>query len=94
MSIVTVIPAYKSQYIEDVLSSLEKQTVQPDRIIFSDDSKDNSVVKKIEHLLNKKSPEFQSKIILKEGPKKGGMQILQVCLIYMWTVPTNTFTYF
>ena len=38
MNICTLIPAYKTQYIESLLLAIRTQTVQPYRIIFSDDS--------------------------------------------------------
>lgn len=71
VSIITIIPAFKNQYIEDVLLSLERQTIQPDKIIFSDDSPDRSVLKKIESFLDGKSEDFQAKIILTTGPRQG-----------------------
>ncbi|MYM85230.1 glycosyltransferase [Duganella sp. FT50W] len=42
MKITTVIPAYKSQYLMELLASLAQQTEPPERIIFSDDSPDQS----------------------------------------------------
>lgn len=38
MKICTLIPAYKTNYIQELLVALRSQTVKPDRIIFSDDS--------------------------------------------------------
>lgn len=38
MKICTLIPAYKTNYIKNLLVSLQSQTVKPYRIIFSDDS--------------------------------------------------------
>lgn len=38
MKITTLIPAYKTQYMAELLESLRCQTVKPDRIIISDDS--------------------------------------------------------
>lgn len=38
MNICTLIPAYKSKYIENLLTALRSQTVKSSRIVFSDDS--------------------------------------------------------
>lgn len=38
MKITTLIPAYKSKYLVELLTSLRYQTVKPARILFSDDS--------------------------------------------------------
>lgn len=44
MKITTVIPAYKSKYLMELLAALAQQTEAPERIIFSDDSPDQSFV--------------------------------------------------
>jgi hypothetical protein len=44
MKVTTLIPAYKPQYLFDLLQSLRNQSVKPARIIFSDDSPDQSFV--------------------------------------------------
>lgn len=38
MGITTVVPAYKPKYLVDTLNALQRQTVRPERVIFSDDS--------------------------------------------------------
>ena len=38
MKVTTVIPAYKPKYLHELLTALHRQTVKPERIIFSDDS--------------------------------------------------------
>lgn len=44
MNITTVIPAYKSKYLMELLAALAQQTEPPERIIFSDDSPDQSFI--------------------------------------------------
>lgn len=44
MSITTLIPAYKPQYLNDLLVALRYQSVKPERIIFSDDSPQQAFV--------------------------------------------------
>ncbi len=38
MKILTVIPAYKPTYLAETLLALQRQTVKPDKVVFSDDS--------------------------------------------------------
>lgn len=47
MKITTVIPAYKSQYLMELLASLVQQVEAPDNIIFSDDSPDQSFTQQL-----------------------------------------------
>jgi glycosyltransferase involved in cell wall biosynthesis len=47
MKITTVIPAYKSQYLLELLASLAQQTEPPEQIIFSDDSPDQSFISRL-----------------------------------------------
>jgi hypothetical protein len=42
MQITTLIPAYKSKYLGELLNALRFQTVRPSRVIFSDDSPDEA----------------------------------------------------
>lgn len=70
-SITTLIPAFNTQFIPELLASLVTQTFKSFKVIISDDSPNNEVTK----LIN--SPEMQElkkllnlKII--EGPQKGG----------------------
>ncbi|RZT05392.1 Glycosyl transferase family 2 [Duganella sp. CF402] len=44
MKITTVIPAYKPKYLMELLAALAQQTEAPERIIFSDDSPDQSFI--------------------------------------------------
>lgn len=42
MKITTIVPAYKHQYLPELLGSLLHQTVRPHRVLFSDDSPDGA----------------------------------------------------
>lgn len=71
--ITTLIPAYKHQYLSDLLLSLANQTFKDFRVIISDDSPENQVIKTLN------SPEFKGlvqklDIRIIEGPKKGSMK--------------------
>jgi len=70
MKLTTVIPAYKSKYLFDLLAGLVQQTEPPDAVIFSDDTSDFSfaqvlyaepVKSLIEHL----------NVTVVEGPRTG-----------------------
>lgn len=70
MKITTVIPAYKSQYLLELLAGLVQQTEAPERIIFSDDSPDQSFT----HILNNepvKSLVAHLNISVIQGPRRG-----------------------
>lgn len=45
MKITTVIPAYKHQYLPELLGSLLHQTVRPHQVLFSDDSPDGAFIR-------------------------------------------------
>ena len=47
LRVTTLVPAYKVKYLEELLISLQHQTVKPARIIISDDSPDQSFVREI-----------------------------------------------
>ncbi len=44
MKIATLVPAYKPQYLVELLTSLRHQTVKPEFILFSDDSPDQAFI--------------------------------------------------
>ena len=70
MKITTVIPAYKSKYLIELLGALVHQTESPDRIIFSDDSPDRSFT----YILNNdpvKSLVAHLNISVIQGPRRG-----------------------
>jgi len=70
VNITTLIPAFKVQYFEDLLISLRSQLVKPDRVIISDDSKNNDFIRAVEdksfHDLTR-----MLNIEVIEGPKRG-----------------------
>jgi len=45
MEITTLVPAYKSQYLTELLVALQNQTLKPTRIVFSDDSPDQAFIR-------------------------------------------------
>jgi hypothetical protein len=71
MSLITLIPAFKVNYFEETLHSLSRQSVLPDKIIISDDSKNGAVIEYADRLLKTKMANLQDKVILIEGPKEG-----------------------
>jgi hypothetical protein len=75
----TVIPAYKSQYLLELLACLVQQTEAPDQIIFSDDSPDESFIR----ILNSepvKSMVAHLNISVIKGPRKGGHANFAQCI--------------
>lgn len=81
-NIITLIPAYKPQFIAELLHGLMSQTYKPAKVIISDDSPNNEITRlfnqapfqAIAHKLN-----FQ--VII--GPKKGAMSNV-VHLLNIW----------
>jgi hypothetical protein len=70
MRLTTVIPAYKSKYLNDLLISLAHQTVKPDRVIFSDDSPDRSFTSTLSNPQIKAAlGELNIEVI--DGPRRG-----------------------
>lgn len=71
MQITTLIPAYKPQYLIDLLTCLRYQTVKPSRVIFSDDSPDRSFMAMLttEPL---KTVVSDLNIDVVQGPRAGG----------------------
>ena len=41
MSFTTLIPAYKAEFLIELLTCIRRQSLKPERIIFSDDSPNN-----------------------------------------------------
>lgn len=73
MPVTTLIPAYKPQYLRQLLSGLASQTVRPQRVIISDDSPDGSFRRALQ------APELTSLVRalepeVIEGPRKGGLE--------------------
>lgn len=71
MQITTLIPAYKPQYLIELLTCLRHQTVKPSRVIFSDDSPDRAFITSLstEPL---KSLVSDLNIEVVQGPRTGG----------------------
>lgn len=81
MKITTLIPAYKPDFFLDVIKSLLIQTYKPTRVIISDDSKDDLIIKNFSRFIK----EFNNKGIeveLIKGPKKGGHQNIRHLINY------------
>ena len=87
MKITTVIPAFKSQYLIQLLTALVHQTVPPDKVIFSDDSPNqdffrilasNSIKEMVAHL--------NIEVIV--GPHKGAFANGRQC-IEVWNQETE-----
>lgn len=73
MKITTLIPAYKPSYLYETLLALVQQTVLPDRVIFSDDSREKIFISS----LNSepiKSLLTHLNVEVIEGPKKGAYE--------------------
>ena len=71
--IITLIPAYKTEFIEQLFHSIKSQQYIPNLVIVSDDSPDNRVTKKINSSqIQKYCDEIEVRIF--EGPKKGTYQ--------------------
>jgi hypothetical protein len=71
MAIITLIPAYKKDFIEDVLECLSAQTVKPDKIYLSDDSPENLITTLVDELLKDKFHNIRERLTFVNGPKKG-----------------------
>ncbi|MEM5400562.1 glycosyltransferase [Paraburkholderia unamae] len=70
MRLTTVIPAYKSKYLPDLLIGLANQTVKPDRVIFSDDSPDRAFATGLANI-SASSPIARLNIEVIDGPRRG-----------------------
>ncbi|SDQ16471.1 Glycosyl transferase family 2 [Paraburkholderia fungorum] len=70
MKLTTVIPAYKSKYLSDLLVALSNQTVKPDRVIFSDDSPDRSFTTALSSE-SAKAVRAHLNIEVIQGPRRG-----------------------
>ncbi|MBY0454756.1 MAG: glycosyltransferase family 2 protein [Burkholderiaceae bacterium] len=71
MKITTLVPAYKPKYLFELLVSMRNQTVKPEKIIFSDDSPDQSFI----YILNGdqiKEVTADLNIEVIPGPRSGG----------------------
>lgn len=70
MKITTLIPAYKSKYLFELLAALRHQTVKPHKIIFSDDSPDAAFTRQLN------APDLKAllsdlDISVVQGPRRG-----------------------
>lgn len=79
MKITTVIPAYKSKYIMDLLTCLVQQTEPPDRVIFSDDTPDYAFAQVL-YSEPIKSLVAHLNVTVVEGPRKGAQANWAHCL--------------
>ncbi|WP_322010891.1 glycosyltransferase family A protein [Paraburkholderia sp. J12] len=72
MKITTLIPAFKPQYLHDLLVALRHQTVRPERIIISDDSPDRAFRAAFEsEPLRSQIADMNIEVI--DGPRAGGI---------------------
>jgi hypothetical protein len=71
MQFTTLVPAYKPKYLIDLLTALRHQTVKPARIIFSDDSPDQSFVTAL-NADPLKSLIADLNVEVTPGPRRGG----------------------
>lgn len=88
-AITTIIPAYKFNYIKDLLLGLSSQTYQNFKVIISDDSPDNVVIKHLDALQKEGVSGISNNINLTvvEGPKKGSFANV-VHLLNLWNGST------
>ena len=82
MQITTLIPAYKTAYIVDLLNSLRYQTVKSQRIIISDDSP-HGEFREVFHSAPFRAVVAQLPIEFHEGPRQGAYQNLKH-LVKLW----------
>jgi hypothetical protein len=70
MKITTVVPAYKSRYLMELLASLVQQEEPPDQVIFSDDTADFQFAQVL-YAEPIKSMVAHLNVTVVEGPKRG-----------------------
>lgn len=90
MSIATLIPAYKTKYIAELLTAVSNQTYQPSIVIISDDSPGGEFRKKLQ------TPEMQQisqhlNIQVHEGPRVGSGYDNMKNLLKIWKESTFLF---
>jgi len=71
MQFTTLVPAYKPKYLVDLLTALRHQTVKPAKIIFSDDSPDQSFMTAL-NADPLKGLVADLKVEVTLGPRRGG----------------------
>jgi hypothetical protein len=72
MSVTTLIPAFKPQYLRDLLIALKHQSLPPERIIISDDSPDRAFRAAFEsEALRSATADMKVEVI--DGPRAGGI---------------------
>ena len=87
MKVTTVIPAYKSKYLLELLASLVQQTEPPDQVIISDDTKDFSFAQVL-YSEPVKSLVAHLNVTVVEGPRKGAQANWAHC-IKAWGASTE-----
>jgi hypothetical protein len=70
--IITLIPGYKSEYFPDLLTCIQAQTVRPQKIVISDDTKQN-VFHSLRNSNQYKDICTELNIVVLSGPKNGAM---------------------
>lgn len=89
MNICTLIPAYKSKYIENLLTALRAQTVPPSRIIFSDDSPNGMYRQRL--MSEQVQPLLAGlNVEIVEGPRCGAFENFKN-LVRVWNGETDLF---
>ncbi len=70
MSFTTLIPAYKAEFLVELLTCIRRQSLKPERIIFSDDSR-NAVFQRMltSDPIKSKIADLPIEVII--GPKQG-----------------------
>jgi hypothetical protein len=70
MKLLTCIPAYKVEFFQDTLECLSRQTIKPDMVLVSDDTKDSSFLSEIKQKSYQDlTKELNVKVV--QGPKRG-----------------------
>jgi hypothetical protein len=81
-AIVTLIPAYKPEYLEDLFTGLNSQSFKDFRIVLSDDSPDGEVTRRIRAGMYENLIKNLNLLVL-SGPRKGANKNIQY-LIKGW----------
>ncbi|RZJ11113.1 MAG: glycosyltransferase family 2 protein [Rubrivivax sp.] len=70
MDVTVLVPAYKSQYLGELLQALQSQTVPPARVVLSDDSPDQAFLKALDTAKARAAyPALNIEVI--QGPRAG-----------------------
>jgi hypothetical protein len=88
MQFTTLVPAYKPKYLVELLTSLRHQTIKPAKILFSDDSPDQSFIAALSsEPLKSLVADMNVEVIL--GPRTGGYNNFRHLLRHYSTDPTG-----